>query len=261
MHPILIEIGRFRIYSYGFMLAIAFFVGILLAAWRAEKAGLKKDIVYDLSAVIIVLAVIGSRSLYIIMHRESYHSLIDMIALWQGGAIYYGGLILALIGSWIFVRVKGVSFLKIADILSPSIGIGIFFTRIGCFMAGCCFGSPTSCSLGVTFPPDSPAGYIYSGIHIHPTQLYSSFYGLLIFLLLLLVEKKKTFDGFTFSFLCIFYGIARFIVDFFRYYEPSAFVGRVLTINQVISLGLIVAGIVMLIILRSQSSKKRAATD
>lgn len=257
MHPILIEIGKFRIYSYGFMLAVAFFAGILFAANRARSRGLPKDIIYDLSAVIIICAVLGSRALYILTHRENYHSLLDMVALWQGGATYYGGMLLALFGSWLFTRIKGVSFFLIADIVSPSIAIGIFFTRIGCFLSGCCFGSPTSCSLGLVFPPDSPAGHIYSGIHIHPTQLYSSLYGLLIFILLLLVEKKKSFDGFVFAFLCIFYGIARFIVDFFRYYEPTAFVGRTLTMNQVLSIGLVIVGLAILFILRRVETVKK----
>jgi len=256
LHPILVEIGRFRIYSYGFMLAVAFFVGIVIAARRAENRGLSKDIIYDLSAVIIICAVLGSRALYILTHRENYHSLLDMVALWQGGATYYGGMLLALLGSWLFTRMKGISFFLVADIVSPSIAIGIFFTRIGCFLSGCCFGSPTSCSLGLVFPPDSPAGYIYGGIHIHPTQLYSSFYGILIFTLLLLVERRKSFDGFVFGFLCIFYGVARFVVDFFRYYEPSAFVSKSLTMNQVLSIGLVIVGSALLFTLGRRKKAK-----
>jgi len=256
VHPVLIEIGKFRIYSYGFMLALAFLVGIIFASRRAEREGLGREVIYDLSAVIVVLAVIGSRALYIITHAENYHSIIDVIALWQGGATYYGGLVLAIAGSWVFTRIKKISFLKVADIVSPSIGIGIFFTRIGCFLSGCCFGSPTSCSLGVVFPPNSPAGSIYTGLRIHPTQLYSSFYGLLIFVLLLLVERKKKFDGFVFAFLCVFYGIARFVIDFFRYYERSAFVGAGLTINQILSLGLIVVGITLLFYLKQRAESK-----
>ncbi|MBN2070882.1 MAG: prolipoprotein diacylglyceryl transferase [Candidatus Krumholzibacteriota bacterium] len=248
MHPILIELGRFKIYSYGFMLAMSFFVGILLASRRARKQGLDPDIIYDLSIILILGAVIGSRGLYILTHLDHFHGIIDVIALWQGGATYYGGLILAVAGAIVFLRVKKISFLKIADICSLSIASGVFLTRIGCFLSGCCFGSPTECSMGMVYPPDSPAGYTYPGIHIHPTQLYSSFYGLLIFVALLLLEKKKWFDGYTFGFMMILYGTARFIVDYFRFYEESAIVWRGFVDNQLISIVLVISGIVLLVV-------------
>ncbi len=245
MHPILIEIGMLKIYSYGFMLALSFFAGILFAVARSRKRDVAPHLIYDLSVILIIGAIVGSRGLYIITHLDSYNGIIDMIALWQGGAVYYGGLILAVFGAIIYLRVKSVSFLKVADIMAPSIGIGIFFTRIGCFLSGCCFGHPTTSWAGVVFPDNSPAGYQYPGIHIHPTQLYSSAYGLIIFILLILVERIRVAEGSVFGFMFIFYGIARFIVDYFRYYEDSAMVG-VFTFNQLISMGLIVGGAIFI---------------
>ncbi len=256
MHPILLELGRFKIYSYGFMLALSFFVGILLAAKRAEKQGLKSDLIYDLSIILILGAVIGSRGLYILTHLDHFHGLMDIIALWQGGATYYGGMILAVAGAMVFLRIKGVSFLKVADICSLSVALGVFLTRIGCFLSGCCFGKPTECSLGMIYPAGSPAGNTYSGIHIHPTQLYSSFYGLVIFLALLVLEKKKGFDGYTFGFMLILYGIARFVVDFFRFYEDSAIVWHGFIDNQLISVVVIVGGLVLLFVQGRKSGNK-----
>ena len=249
MYPVLVRLGKFAIYSYGFMLALSFLIGILFAAKRAEKRGVGKEVIYDLSIILIILAVLGSRILYILTHRDHYHSLLDIIALWQGGATYYGGLVLAIVGAVAYLRVKRLSFFLIADICSPSIALGIVFTRIGCFLSGCCFGAPTESVFGTVFPPSSPAGYTFAHTAIHPTQLYSSFYGIVIFIALLLIEKKKSFNGFTFVFLCIGYGVARFIVDFFRYYEESAMMEGTLSTSQIISLGLIVAGVVMLIVL------------
>jgi len=249
LHPVLIELGKLRIYSYGFMLALSFFIGILLADRRARSRGVRPEILYDLSIVLILAAVIGSRGLYIITHRDHYNGFLDIVALWQGGATYYGGLILALAGALVFLGLRRISFFRVADICAPSIALGVFITRVGCFLSGCCFGKPTGCSLGIVFPPDSPAGYTFSGIHIHPTQLYSSFYGLLIFLLLLAIDRRSSFTGFTFSFLCIFYGIARFTVDFFRYYENSATIAGSVTVSQLLSLALTAAGIVLLVVL------------
>jgi phosphatidylglycerol:prolipoprotein diacylglycerol transferase len=249
MHPILIEFGKLKIYSYGFMLALSFFVGIQFAGRRAGKRNVKRETIYDLSIVLILTAVLGSRGLYILTHRDHFHSILDIIALWQGGATYYGGLILALTGAIVFLRRARVSFFTVADICAPSIALGIFLTRIGCFLSGCCFGEPTQGPLGVVFPTGCPAGYTYPGTAIHPAQLYASLYGLVIFFLLLAVEKKKYFEGYTFGSLCILYGIARFGIDFVRYYEKSATLGDVLTVNQVLSLSLVVAGLCLFLVL------------
>lgn len=250
MHPILIELGPLKIYSYGFMLALSFFAGILVAGRRAERRGIPRESIQDLSIILILLAVIGSRMLYILTHRDHYHSIIDIVALWQGGATYYGGLVLALLGAVIYLWRKRISFLRVADICAPSIALGVFLTRIGCFLSGCCFGSPTGCPIGVTFPADSPAGYLFPGSAVHPAQLYSSLYGILIFLLLILIDRRRPRDGMLFAMLCLLYGAARFTVDFFRYYDESAMMTARLTVNQGISVALALFGLVLLVVLQ-----------
>ncbi len=246
MHSVLVEIGKLKIYSYGFMLALSFMAGIILASARAKKRGVAPGIIYDMSILLIIAAIVGSRGLYILTHLDHFHGIVDIFALWQGGATYYGGLALAVIAAVVYLRVKKLSFLAIADICSPSIGLGIFFTRIGCFLSGCCFGHPTGCSLGVVFPEGSPAAYQYSETSIHPTQLYSSAYGAAIFILLMLIDRKDLPRGVLFAFLCVFYGIARFVIDFFRFYEGSDMMGP-LTLNQIVSIGLIAAGAVLIL--------------
>jgi len=243
MYPVLVDLGVLKLYSYGFMLALSFLLGILLAARRAGRRGVEPDTVYDLSMIIVICAVIGSRGLYILTHRDRFEGLVDIFALWQGGATYYGGLILAVAGSVVYLRRKGVPFFRMADITAPSIALGVFLTRIGCFLSGCCFGSPTSCPTGLVFPPGSPAGHVHHGIAIHPTQLYSSLYGLLILAALLLIDRGgDRRDGYLFAWLCILYGISRFAVDFFRFYEESAMIAGGLVDNQVISILLVVFG-------------------
>lgn len=258
MHPVLVEIWKLKIYSYGFMLALSFFTGIWLAGRRAENRGVNRDILYDLSMILIICAVAGSRGLYILMHRDNYQSIIDIVALWQGGAVYYGGLVLAILGAFIYIRRKDISFFLIADICAPSIALGIFITRIGCFLSGCCFGRPTSSVLGVVFPPRSPAGYTFPDISVHPTQLYSSFYGLVIFIILISIDKTHSFNGRTFAFLSILYGIARFIVDFFRYYQGSALMGG-LTFNQILSLLLVAIGFIILVVQKKRQTERSVA--
>jgi phosphatidylglycerol:prolipoprotein diacylglycerol transferase len=260
VHPILIELGPLRIFSYGFMLALSFWIGIVLAARRAAKRGIDPNHVYDMSIVLILAAVIGSRMLYILTHRADYRSLVDVVALWQGGATFYGGFILAVAGAIVFIRRKKLPFFAVADACAPSIALGFFFTRIGCFLSGCCFGHPTKSVFGVVFPPHSPAGYYCAGLAVHPTQLYDSFYGLVMACVLLLVDRKRPFTGFTFGMLCILYGAGRFTIDFFRFYETSAIVWKFLTVSQLMSLVLIAAGVVVLGSLSARARKaKRAA--
>jgi phosphatidylglycerol:prolipoprotein diacylglycerol transferase len=254
MHPILIDFGLIKIYSYGFMLALSFLAGILIAAKRARGRGVDPEIIYDLSIIIVLGAVIGSRGLYILTHRDHFRSIVDIVAIWQGGATYYGGLLLAVAGAAVFLRRKKIPFFKVADITAPSIAAGVFITRIGCFLSGCCFGNPTGCPTGVVFPPGSPAGHFHPETAIHPTQLYSALYGLAIFILLMLIDRRRMFDGFLFSWLCILYGIARFTIDFFRHYDDAALVGGGFTNNQVISILLILFGAVYIAVKRARET-------
>jgi phosphatidylglycerol:prolipoprotein diacylglycerol transferase len=257
MHPILIHVGRFAIRSYGFMLALSFLLGIWLAGRRAKKAGVDPQKILDLSVIIILAAVVGSRLLYVVFHMDQYTNPLDMFALWQGGATFYGGFILAIAASYWWVQRHKMSFLQVADIMAPSIAMGLIFTRIGCFLSGCCYGKPTTHSWGVVFPPNSPAGAAAAAIaqergveHValHPTQLYSSlFEGLAIFTLLMLLQPRLKKRGAMFGMLCVLYAIARFTIDFFRYYEPNARVLGGLDFNQVICVFVFFSGIFLLI--------------
>jgi phosphatidylglycerol:prolipoprotein diacylglycerol transferase len=141
--------------------------------------------------------------------------------------------------------------LKISDILVPALGLGSFLTRIGCFFNGCCYGTPTNVPWGVIFPPESAAGYHFTNIPIHPAQLYSSFYGLLILVILLIIERWKRYDGFLLYVFLILYGLSRFTVDLFRYYEESMvliYIGnQPLSVNQGISFLMMIAGLSLII--------------
>lgn len=256
MHPILVELGRLQIRSYGFMLAVSFLLGIWLAGRRAKKVGIDPQKILDLSVVIIVAAVVGSRLLYVAFHLDQYRNPLEVFALWQGGATFYGGFLLATAASYWWVQRNGLSFLLVADTLAPSIALGLVFTRIGCFLSGCCYGKPTDGPLGLVFPPDSPAGAAAAAyaqqmgrdhVALHPTQLYSSLKGLLIFTALMLLQPKLKKRGSTFGLLLVLYGIGRFVIDFFRTYEDSARILFGLSFNQVISVVLVGVGIYLLL--------------
>lgn len=256
MHPEIIAIGPFAIRSYGLMLAIGFLAGIMFAAWRAKKAGENPDHVYNLSLWVVISSFTGARLYYVVTHYDEfraekglslpvriYTELKNMF--WPvggdgqigiSGLILYGGLILATIAAAVYLKKHKLSIPKYMDLLGPSIGLGEFFTRIGCFLNGCCFGKPTDSFSGVVFPETSSAGYYYPDMHIHPSQLYNSFAGLAIFVLLLYLERYRRFDGFTALLFFLLYSLGRFTIDFTRYYETDMKVWG-LSQNQLLSLG------------------------
>ena len=262
MHPILVHLGKLQIRSYGFMLALSFLLGIWLAGRRAKKAGVDPQKILDLSVIIIIAAVVGSRLLYVLFHIEQYSNPLDMFALWEGGATFYGGFILAVLASYWWLQKNSMSFLQVADIIAPSIALGLVFTRVGCFLSGCCYGKPTDASWGVVFPPSSPAGSAalamarergVDHVALHPAQLYASFAGLVIFSVLMLFQPKLGKRGATFGLLMILYGVGRFTIDFFRIYEANARVLAGLTFNQIISVGLVLLGLFLM--MRKEKTK------
>jgi phosphatidylglycerol:prolipoprotein diacylglycerol transferase len=255
MHPTLIDAGWFQIRSYGFMLAASFLAGIYLASWRARRQGVKPQYLLDLSVYIIIAAVVGSRLFYVLFHLGDYANPLRIFALWEGGATFYGGLILAITASVWFTRRKNLAFLGVADIMAPSIALGMAITRIGCFLSGCCYGSPTEMPWGVLFPTSCPAGESAAEaafalgvdfVHLHPSQLYSSLYGFVILAVLLLVEPRLRRQGALFGLLLILAGIARFTVDFFRFYEESARTFAGFTVSQITAIGLFAIGIYLM---------------
>ena len=246
MYPVLLRLGRFEIHAYGLMLAISFLVGIYWSMYRAQKRGIQRNHVMDLSLIIVLCAIGGARLMYVVTHLTEFQGhWLDAVSPFQSsgeigiaGLTMLGGVVLALVAVFVYCQIKKISVLKLCDVIAPAFALGIFLTRIGCFLNGCCFGKPCDLPWGVVFPLVSPAGSTLQGLHLHPTQLYSSLYGLIILVVILTLDRKPHFDGFLLSVFFMLYGFFRFAVDFVRYYEPSVqftVFGILITINQVIS--------------------------
>ncbi len=246
MHTILFHIFGFPIHSYGAMLATSFLVGIWLATVRAKRAGLKPEIISDVSFWLIISAIVGARLYYVLLKPGEFSgNLLNIINPFQdgavglGGLVMYGGFIGAIAASIFFFKIKKLPFLPYADALAPSLGIGIFFTRIGCYLNGCCYGAASDiCS--VNFPVNSPAGAYQASLHatgLLPSQVFESVGGLVIAGIVLLAGRKKTFHGFQFYLVGLLYAVLRFIIDLTRFYPPSERLGP-LSHNQVLCIGL-----------------------
>ena len=218
MYPILFKIGPFSVHSYGLMLAIAFLVGIFISMYYAKKEGIKREAIPDLAVYVIIAAIVGARLLYVLGQWHIYkNNLVEIFMVQRGGLVFLGGFLLALLTIVFYAKKKGISLLKLFDILAPGVVLGYSFGRIGCFLNGCCFGLPAEVPWAVRFSPGSLAYSYFPGELIHPTQLYSSASMFLAFLILVFLYKSKKFDGYIFFWGIIFYSVYRFLVEFLRY--------------------------------------------
>ena len=248
MHPILFKIGPITIYTYGVLIATAFFLGLALAARQARVEGEDPQKIMDLSFYILISAIAGSRLLYIVVEYKEYISNpLRIFKVWEGGLVFYGGFIIAMAVVIIYIKKNEMSLWKVGDILAPSVAIGQGVGRLGCFFAGCCYGRETDVPWAVIFK--NPNTLAPMDVHLHPTQLYDSANGFIIFAALLILRKFKKFDGQLFWTYTLLYAVGRFIVEIFRG-DERGFVTASLSTSQFIAIPLFAVSIVMLIKLK-----------
>ncbi len=241
MYPILFELGPVRIFTYGFFLALGFVTAIFLAGREARRVGLPAGRFYDLCFYIILAALVGSRLLYILTELSYFleHPL-QIFVLWKGGLIFHGGLVLALAVAFFFMHRQNLPWRVTFDSLAVGMPVGQSLGRVGCFMAGCCYGKPSGLPWAVTFTdPETLCPFREA---LHPSQLYEALLLLPVFGAVYWLRTRKRFDGqLALTYLCLA-GSVRFIVEFFRhpadYRGPELFWGMPST--QVFALGIAV---------------------
>jgi phosphatidylglycerol:prolipoprotein diacylglycerol transferase len=252
------------------MQAVAFFTAIFIAVRRARQEGLNPNVIFDLAIWILISVVIGARIWYVAEHFSEYaENPFDVFKIWQGGLVFYGGFVGAVVGGLLFLKIRKLRFTEIGDIVAPSFAIGIAIGRLGCFLNGCCYGHVSE-TCGISFPArDFPPAYADQLKHnliepgaahsmpVIPTQLYAALDNLVIFVLLLLVGRRKPFSGFLIWLFIGLYGLQRFILDFFRYYEGAAKALKVMTLSQMSSLFLVVFSIAAFIVLARAKVKAK----
>ena len=145
MHPILFEIGRFPVYTYGVLLAAAYLGGLQFALMRARSRGLDADRVMDLGIWIIISALAGAKLLLLVVEHDMFsRNPAELLTLLRSGGVFYGGLIAAVgVALW-YMRKHRMPTWSVTDVFAPGIALGHVIGRMGCFFAGCCFGRPTT---------------------------------------------------------------------------------------------------------------------
>ena len=252
MHPILFEIGNWPVYAYGVLLAAAYLAGLQLAVVRARRVGLDGTRVMDLGIYLIIAALVGAKLMLIAVDFNYFRSNPkEMLSLVRAGGVFYGGLILSTIVGLLLVRRYKLPVWKVADVYAPGIALGHVIGRLGCLMAGCCFGRPTDKPWGITFTDQAAQANAGTplGEPLHPTQLYDAGAELAILIFLLVFERRgKPFAGRTFWMYMLLYSISRFIVEIYRGDSRGTMAG--MSTSQFVSLLIIPTALVMLLRLR-----------
>lgn len=255
MHPVLFQFKNIVVHTYGFFIALGFLSAIFISKREARLAGEDPDKITDFIFWIMVAAIVGSRIFYVIVYWKDYYPgrLWETVKLWDGGLVFYGGFIGAVLISIVYTRVTGLKFWKSSDILAPAIPFGHALGRLGCFSAGCCHGRACDLPWAVTFTnPDSLAPL---NVPLHPTQLYESFTNLMIFLFIINYKRYKRFDGQVFWTYVIVYAIARSILETFRGDYRGAQIFGIFSTSQFVALLLSMTALCMMAYLYRRSPK------
>jgi phosphatidylglycerol:prolipoprotein diacylglycerol transferase len=258
MHPIAFNLGPLTVRWYGVMMALAFLAGLWTASRRGLRYGIAPEKVLDLGPWLIVGAIIGARTLYVITFwKEQFagEPIWEVFMVQKGGLVYYGGLIGACLGCIIFARIKKLELWKLADVLAPSIALGYVFGRIGCLMNGCCYGRACELPWAIRYPAGHathPVGGLATPVH--PTQIYESLLSLCLYAALAWLYRRKKFDGQIFATYLVSYALLRSFVEMFRgdYPDYQHFLGGWATPAQLVSIGILATGVVLFWLLHRQ---------
>jgi len=215
MYPVLFHYSFITIHTYGFLVAVAFYLGITLSARTAQKEGMDPEKIMDLGLYLIIGAIVGSRLFFVIRNYKSYiNEPLGVFKVWEGGLVYYGGLMLVIPICFWYTKKHSIPLRKCIDVFAPYISLGQSIGRLGCFSAGCCYGSPSELPWSVVYT--NPNSLAPLNIPLHPSQLYSSALNITVFFILLWTYKRKSFDGQVFSLYLVLYAVIRFILETLR---------------------------------------------
>jgi phosphatidylglycerol:prolipoprotein diacylglycerol transferase len=255
MYNDLFKIGGLTVHGYGLAIGVGVLCAIFLAEHRAKKKGLSGDTVFSIALLALIFGFVGAKLLYGITDLKNV--LADPLLLLTGdGFVIYGGIIGGIVAALVYCHVKKVSFLQYFDLLVPSVALAQGFGRIGCFLAGCCFGSETDSGFCLVFKNSL---YAPNGVKLIPTQLISSAGDFLIAAVLMLYARKDRKRGRVGGLYLILYSVGRFIIEFFRGDIIRGFVGPLST-SQFVSIFTLLLGLLLFFTNLFKVRKEKAAT-
>lgn len=250
MRPVLFMLFGRPIYGYGTMIAIGILAALALLNSRVKRnSNYKEDYIYNMSLIAILSGIFGGKLLYIITEIRNVIENPFILRNIGSGFVIYGSIIGGAISIFFYCKRKKWDVLDTFDLIIPSIPLAQGFGRIGCLLAGCCYGKPTKLPIGIVFN-NSP--FAPSAVHLHPTQIYSSIFDFLLAIFLVLYDKRNNKKGSTFALYIIIYSIGRIIVEVFR--GDSRGEISILSTSQFISVFTLIIGVFIFNVRKSKAN-------
>ncbi|MDF1536904.1 MAG: prolipoprotein diacylglyceryl transferase [bacterium] len=245
MFPDLLSIGPLTIHTYGLMVALGILAGVALAEYLYRGAGGDPGRMVDISFIVVLSGLLGARALFVaVSWRYFAANPLEIIMLWKGGLVFYGGLLGGIVGLFACIRIYGLKTGLMLDIGATAIALGHAMGRLGCFSAGCCYGKAADLPWSITFTDPRCLATEVLNQPVHPTQLYSSAFLFALTGFLVWQHHRKRFEGQIASLYLLLYGLFRLTVEYFRG-DPRgslSFAGLTLSTSQWISVVMVVVG-------------------
>ena len=252
MYNDILTIGPVTLHGYGLMIGIGVAVALFVGDYRAKKRGLNGDLIYGLTVTTVILGFLAARILFIITEWQNF--LQDPMRYITGnGFVVFGGIIGGVLTIYGYCKWKKMDFPAYLDLMIPSVALAQGFGRIGCFLAGCCYGKETDSPLGVVF---TNSHFAPNNVKVLPSQLFMAAGDFLLAFVLLWYAKKDRAKGKISMLYLMLYSVGRFVVEFTRN-DDRGFVG-VLSTSQFIGIFTFVIGAVLFFAVIPKREKKQA---
>lgn len=242
--------------SYGVFLSLAFSAGYIDAVVKAKRLHLELKHVERIFILMVFGSILGARLFHVLFEELDYYLAhpLKIFAVWEGGYTFYGAMLFCIGTMYLYCKTKKVNFMAFGDLAAGSTSIGLFFGRIGCFLAGCCWGRPTGAGWGVKFTHPSSFCPIRD-VALHPTQLYEATLGLIIWAYLTWLLKRRKYEGQLLMHSLVIYSVGRFIIEIFRGDDERGYIlGGLLSYSQTVSLFILPFAIAGILKLRPKSA-------
>ena len=247
MHPILLDLGFFQLPTYGLLLATGVVAGLLTLRRRADNAGLDGANLVDFTLWLVIWALVGAKLLLVIVELPRYlRDPASLLGVFRAGGVFLGGFIAAVIAAAVLLRRYKLKTLPTFDVITPSLALGQAIGRIGCLMAGCCWGAACDLPWAITYTDPVAAERLGTPLHqaVHPFPVYASLFDFGLYILLAALFARRLAAGTVFATYLVVYGIGRFTLEWTRGDVARGFVlDGLLSTSQLISLGMIAFGV------------------
>lgn len=240
MFPFILHYNDIVIPTFFFMIMVGSLAATFYAYWQAGKRGYSQVVILDMAMAGTVCGIIGARLFHVFVEYPHYYweDPVRVFYFWQGGFVGYGAFIGVTAGVLAYLKIRKLPVLEYADVIALGCPLIIFFIRIGCVGAGCCYGKPTDFFLHLVFHnPISDAGKDFLGVPLHATQIYDMLNALIGLVLVHWVYERKKFHGQVMLVFFSSYAFFRFWIEFLRGdADRGLYFGNTLSTSQITGL-------------------------